>query len=147
MSVDYVTSYVLKPAASAAFAGAAAIAWRGSGQMVNVGGKAVPLALVVAGASFLASEVSELINTYLFDHIPQIGALSHPMHTALAVGAQIGVVAGVENYLAPGLVGEQGLAEVAGICLLSEITSTYVVNEYLKPWYATMSGASSTSSY
>ncbi len=146
MSVDYVTSYVLKPAASAAFAGAAAMAWR-PGQQVIISGKTMPLALVVAAASFLASEVSELINKNLFEHIPQISALSHPMHTALAVGAQVGVVAGVENYLSPGLVGDQGLAEVAGICLLSEITSTYVANEYLKPWYATMSGASSTSSY
>ena len=146
MSVDYVTSYLLKPAASAAFAGAAAMAWR-PGQQVIIGGKTVPLALVVAGASFLASEVSELINKNLFEHIPQIGALTHPMHTALAVGTQVAVVAGVENYLSPGLVGDQGLVEVVGICALSEITSTYVANEFLKPWYASMSGASASATY
>ncbi len=96
---------------------------------------------MVAGAFFLASEISELINHYLFEHIPQINALSHPMHSALAIGAQVGVVAGVENYLSPGLVGDQGLLEVAGICALSEITSTYVANEFLKPWPVQMTGS------
>ena len=140
MSADNVVHYLLKPTASAAFAGAAAMAWR-PGQQVNIGGQAVPLALVVAGASFLASEVTELINHFLFDHIPQIRVLSHPLHSALAVGTQVGVVAGVENYLSPGLVGDQGLPEVATICALSEITSSYVTNEFLRPWYEQMTGS------
>ena len=140
MSSDNVARYLLKPAASAAFAGAAAMAWR-PGQQVVIGGKLMPLSLVVAGASFLASEVTELINHFLFDHIPQISMLSHPLHSALAVGTQIGVVAGVENYLSPGLVGDQGLPEVAAICALSEITSSYVTNEFLRPWYSQMTGS------
>jgi hypothetical protein len=139
MSSDNVTSYLLKPAASAAFAGAAAMAWRPGAQVV-IGGNLVPLSLVVAGASFVASEVTELMNNYYFDHIPQVSALTYPMHTALAVGAQIGVVAAVENYLSPGLVGDQGLAEVAAICALSEVTSTYVANQFLRPWYEQMAG-------
>ena len=144
MSVDNVARYLLKPASSAAFAGAAAMAWR-PGQNVNVGGNIVPLSLVVAGAAFVASEVTELINHYLFEHIPQISALTHPMHTALAIGTQVGVVSGVENYLSPGLIGDQGLPEVVGICALSEITATYVTREFLLPWYAQMSGATSSS--
>jgi hypothetical protein len=143
MSADSVSKYVLKPASFAAVSGAAAMAWRPGAQVI-MGDKKVPLALVCAGASFVASEVSELINDYLFDHIPQVRVLSHPMHSALNIGAQVGVVSGIESFLSPGLVGDQGVAEIAAYCALSEITATYLTDQFLRPWYETMSGTHSS---
>jgi hypothetical protein len=141
MSVENVTKYVLKPASMAAVAGGAAAAWR-PGAQVRVGDKAIPLPLVVAGATFLASEVSELINTYLFEHIPSISLLSAPLHTGLSIGVETGVVAAVENYLSPGLVGDLGLPELVAFAAGSEIAGNYLAKEWLAPWWSQMAGAS-----
>jgi len=134
---DNATRYLLKPAAVAAVSGAAAAAWR-PGTNVIIMGKTYPLALVVAGASFVASEVTELVNHYLFEHISSINLLSAPLHTGLSIGTQVGVVCGIENFLSPGLIGDQGLPEVAALCALGEVAGTYLANEWLHPWYNSM---------
>ncbi len=139
---DNATRYLLKPAAVAAVSGAAAAAWR-PGTNVIIMGKTYPLALVVAGASFVASEVTELVNHYLFEHIPSVDLLQAPLHTGLAVGTQIGVVCAIENFLSPGLIGDQGLAEVAALCALGEVTGSYLASNWLHPWYDALTGAGS----
>jgi hypothetical protein len=141
MSADTVTKYVLKPASMAAVAGGAVAAWR-PGAQVRVGDKAIPLPLIVGGAVFLAGEVSELVNTYLFDHIPSISLLSAPLHTGLSIGVQTGVVAAVENYVSPGLVGDLGLPEIVAFAAGAEIAGNYLAKEWLLPYYRQMSGAS-----
>jgi hypothetical protein len=141
MSVENVTKYVLKPASMAVVAAGASAAWR-PGATVYIGDKIVPLPLVIAGATFLASEVSELINTYLFEHIPSISLLSAPLHTGLSIGVQTGVVATVENYMSPGMVGEIGLAELAVFAAGSEIAGNYLAKEWLAPWYQQMASSS-----
>jgi hypothetical protein len=94
-----------------------------------------PLPLVVGALSFLASEVSEYVNSTVFEHIPQISALTHPMHSALNVGVIAGGVSALENFLSPGLVGDLGATQVIGIAALAEVSSTYLANEWLKPMY------------
>lgn len=141
MPSDQVTKYVLTPAAVGLVSGAAAMAWR-PGQQVIIGDKTVPLALVVAGASAAATLISEMVNCYVFDHIPEpINALGYPVHTALNVGVQTGAICAIENYLSPGLVGDQGLVEVAGVCALGFIAGKYLATEWLSPWAAQISQA------
>jgi len=141
MSSEQVTKYALTPAAVGLVSGAAAMAWR-PGQNVIIGDKTVPLALVVAGASAAATMVSELMNSYVFDHLPApINALGYPVHTALNVGVQTGAICAIENYLSPGLVGDQGLLEVAGICGVGFITGKYIATEWFAPWAAQMAQA------
>jgi hypothetical protein len=136
MSTDQITRFALKPASVAAVSAAAAMALR-PGAEVIIGGGTYPLSLVVAGASFLASEVSEYINSTVFPHIPRIGALSHPVHSALNMGVVAGGVAFVENYASPGLVGDLGIAEIVGVAALAEVAGTYISNEWLKPMWET----------
>jgi hypothetical protein len=104
------------------------------GACVVIPGKdSVPLPMVVAGVTFVAAEVTALINDYLFPQIPQISILSAPLHTGLNIGVQIGVTAGLENYMSPGLVGDLGLTELALFAAGSEVASTYIVNELIRP--------------
>ncbi|MDR3476918.1 MAG: hypothetical protein P4M14_02665, partial [Gammaproteobacteria bacterium] len=60
-------------------------------------------------------------------------------HTALNVGALAAGTALLENQLAPGLLQEMGLTEVAGLALLAEISSSYLVDDLILPmmakWY------------
>jgi hypothetical protein len=135
MSSDTVARYVLKPAAMAATAAALSAVWR-PGTQALVSGKAVALPLVVAGATFAGAELAALTNAYLFEHLPLIPkALQYPAHTALNVGVVTGGIVGIENFFSPGLVGDQGLAEVAAIAALSELVSSYVTTEWLQRWY------------
>jgi len=139
MSTDQVTKFALKPASVALISGVAAMALR-PGAEVIIGGGTYPLGLVVAGASFIASEVSEYVNSTVFSHIPQIGVLSHPVHSAL----NMGVVAGaVENFASPGLVGDLGVAGVVGVAALAEVAGTYLANEWLRPMWETSNASPS----
>ena len=137
---DTTARYLLKPAAVAAVSGAAAAAWR-PGTNVLIMGQAYPLPLVVAGASFVASEVSELVNSYMFSHLPTPKLLEAPLHTGLNIGTQVGVVCAIENFLSPGLIGDQGLAEVAALCALGEVVGSYLTTNWLSGWYSAL-GAS-----
>lgn len=137
MSSDQVTRFLLKPASVAAVSAGAVAVWRPSASVKMFGGK-YPLPLVVGGISFFVSELSEYINSSVFEHIPQISALSHPLHSALNVAVIAGGVATVENFLSPGLVGQLGAAEVVGVAALAEVSSTYLANEWLRPWYEKM---------
>jgi len=114
------------------------------GATVNVGDKQIPLALFAAGASFAASLLSEAVNSYVFEHIPQISVLSHPLHSALNVGVQTGAICLIDNTLAPGLVGELGLPQIALAAAGAEMAGGYLANEWLKPWYEQMSGQHSS---
>lgn len=134
MSVDQVTRFGLKPASVAFVAGAAALAYR-PGAKAIVFGAEYPLPLVVAGASFIASEVAEFFSSIVNVDIPQLGLLSHPAHTAVNVGVLSGGVAAVENFISPGLVGDLGAAEVIGVSALAEVTGTFLANEWLKPMW------------
>lgn len=142
MSTDQFTRFALKPASVALISGAAAMALRPGAEVIFRGG-AYPLGLVVAGATFIASEVSEYVNSAVFSHIPRIGALSHPVHSALNVGVVAGGVAAVENYASPGLVGDLGIAEIVGVAALAEVAGTYLANEWLKPMYESSTAGSS----
>lgn len=142
MSTDQVTRFALKPASVALISGAAAMALRPGAQVI-IGGSTYPLSLVVAGASFIASEVSEYVNSAVFSHIPRIGALSHPVHSALNVGVVAGSVVAVENFASPGLVGDLGVAEVVGVAALAEVAGSYLANEWLKPFWETSNAGSS----
>jgi len=137
---DTTARYLLKPAAVAAVSGAAAAAWR-PGTNVIIMGQTYPLPLVVAGASFVASEVSELVNSYLLSHVPTPTLLTAPLHTGLNIGTQVGVVCAIENFLSPGLIGDQGLAEVAALCALGEVVGSYLTTNWLSGWYGAMSGS------
>ena len=136
MSTDQVTRFALKPASVATISGVAAMVLR-PGAEVIIGGSTYPLGLVVAGATFIASEVSEYVNSHVFEHIPRIGALSHPVHSLLNMGVVAGGVAAVENFASPGLVGDLGIAEVVGVAALAEVAGTYLANEWLKPLWDT----------
>ncbi len=135
-SSDQVTRYFLKPASVAAVS-AGAVAFMVPNMQVKIpmlsGNYSLPL--VVGAASFLVSELSEYINHTVFEHIPQISALSHPLHTALNVGVISGGVAAIENLVSPGLVGDLGVGQIVGIAALAEVSSTYLANEWLRPMY------------
>jgi hypothetical protein len=100
---------------------------------VPVFGSQVPLPLLAAGATFAVSEIAALINQYLFPHIPVINAFEAPAHTALNVATLAAGTALVENKLTPGILQEMGLTEVAAMALLAEISSTYLVDEWIVP--------------
>ena len=141
MSANQFTKYALTPVAVGLVSGAAAMAWR-PGQNVVIGDKTVPLSLVIAGASAAATLLSELVNSYVFENLPEpLTAIGYPVHTALNIGVQTATICGIENYLSPGLVGDQGVLEVAGICGLGFITGKYVATEWLAPWYGQMTGS------
>jgi hypothetical protein len=142
MSSDQVERFALKPASVGIVSGAAAAAWRFNTKVL-IGGKSYPFPLIIAGASAAASLVCELINSEVFSHIPQIGILSHPIHTGLNIGVQTGVVCGLENALSPGLISDQGLTEIVGFAAIGEIGGNYLYTEWLKPWYRQMLGADS----
>jgi hypothetical protein len=138
-SSDQVTRYFLKPASVAAVsATAVAIAVPNMNVKIPMLSGDYSLPLVVGVASFLVSELSEYINHTVFEHIPQISALSHPLHTGLNVGVIAGGVAAVENLVSPGLVGDLGLGKIVGIAALAEVSSTYLAHEWLKPYYEKM---------
>jgi len=122
-------------------AGGATAALFGTNAQINIFGRSMSLAVVTAGFSAVASLGSELVNSYVFEHIPQISAISHPMHTALGVGVQTAVICGLESQFAPGLVEAQGLPTVVGICALGVVTGSYLSREWLRPWYQQMLGA------
>jgi len=143
MSDDNVTRYALKPLSVGLVAGAAATTLEYGSQALVFGNKVVPLPLVIAGVGALASLGSELINSYVFDHIPSISALSHPLHTGVTIGAQVGMICAAENVIAPGLVGDLGLTKIAGVAAVAEIGGNYLAKEWLSPWYNQMVGADS----
>jgi hypothetical protein len=133
-------NYLLKPAAASAIAGGAAYMWRGNAPVLIPGAGTVSFPLLVAGGTFVASEVAALINDYLFPHIPVINAVQAPMHTALNVGAVAAVTAGVENFYSPGLSSEQGLGEIGMLAAAAEVGSTYICDEWLIPMYNQWTG-------
>lgn len=136
MSSDHVTRFFFKPA-SVAVVSSAAVAYMVPNMSVKIPMLAgdYPLPLVVGAVSFLVSELSEYVNSTVFEHIPQISALSHPLHSALNVGVMAGGVSALENLISPGLVGDMGATQIVGIAALAEISSTYLANEWLKPLY------------
>ena len=136
MSIDQSSAsrnYLLNPAAMAGAVAAGAAFWRPGATVIIPGGQAMPLPLVAAGATFLAAEAAALINTYLFPHIPVINAVSAPAHTALNIGVVVAGTAAVENFMSPGLVGDLGLTELVAFGALSEVSSTYLVDEWVIP--------------
>ena len=143
MSEDNVTRYALKPLSVGLVAGAAFTTLNYDTKVRIVGDTLVPLPLLVAGIGALASLGSELINSHVFEHIPSISALSHPMHTGLTIGAQVGMICAAENAVAPGLVGELGLTKIAGVAAVAEVGGNYLAKEWLKPAYQQMVGADS----
>lgn len=133
MDPNYMCKYIAKPAVMAAITAGGAAMYH-PGCMVYIPGRSnVPLPVVVAGVTFIAAEVSALVNTYLFPHIPSITALEAPAHTALTIGVQTAVTAAVENTISPGLVGDIGLAELAGFAVVAEIGSSYIVDHWITP--------------
>ncbi|MDR3411956.1 MAG: hypothetical protein P4L87_13600 [Formivibrio sp.] len=96
-------------------------------------GTKIPLPLFAAGTTFVAAEVCALINDYLFPHIPVINVWQAPAHTALNVGTLAAGTALLENQLAPGLLQQMGMTEVAALSLLAEISSTYLVDDLILP--------------
>lgn len=147
MSIDSKSAtrnYLLKPAASAAVAAGATYAVWGNIPAVIPGMGQYSLPLVVAATTFLASEAVALINEQLFPHVPVINALQAPAHTALSVGALTATSALVENFVSPGLVGDLGLAQMAGFALVAEVGGTYLVDEWVVPMYNKYSTANSS---
>ena len=140
MSSEQVTKFALKPAVVAGVTAVAAMVYL-PGATVNVGSQQIPLALFAAGASFAASLLSEAVNSNVFEHIPQISVLSHPLHTALNVGVQTGTVCLIDNFFAPGLVGELGIGQIALVAAGAEVAGGYFANEWLRPWYEQMYGS------
>ena len=136
MSSDHVSRFFFKPA-SVAVVSSAAVAYMVPDMTVKIPMLSgdYPLPLVVGALSFVASELSEYVNSTVFEHITQISALSHPMHSALNVGVIAGGVSALENLVSPGLVGDMGMAQILGIAALAEISSTYLVSEFFKPMY------------
>jgi hypothetical protein len=133
MDSENYSKYFLKPAVMAAIVAGGAAMYR-PGSMVKIpGSKSVSLPLVVAGVTFIAAEASALVNEYLFPQIPQITLLAAPLHTGLTIGVQVGVTAGLENYISPGLVGDLGLTELTVFAAGAEVASTYLVNEWIRP--------------
>lgn len=129
-------NYLLKPATMAGVVAAGSAIWRPGGQVLIPGSSTtVPLPLVAAGATFLAAEAAALMNAYLFNHIPVISAMEAPAHTLVNIGTVMAGTAAVENYVSPGLVGDLGLAELGAMSALSEVTSTYIVDQYLMPMW------------
>jgi hypothetical protein len=143
MSDDNVTRYALKPLSVGLVAGAAFTTLEYGSQVRVFGDTLVPLPVFVAGMGALASLGSELINSYVFEHIPSISALSHPMHTGLTIGAQVGMICAAENAIAPGLVGDLGLTKIAAVAAVAEVGGNYLAKEWLSPWYNQMVGADS----
>ena len=143
MSEDNVTRYALKPLSVGLVAGAAAASLDYGSQALVFEDKIVALPLVVAGVGALATFGAELINSYVFDHIPSISALSHPMHTGLTIGAQVGMICAIDNTISPGLVSDLGLTKIAGIATVAEVGGNYLAKEWLKPAYQQMVGADS----
>ena len=143
MSDDNVTRYALKPLSVGLVAGAATASLDYNTKVRVLGGKVLPLPVLVAGMGVLASLGSELINSYVFEHIPSISALSHPMHTGLTIGAQVGMICAAENVIAPGLVRDLGLTKIAGVAAVAEVGGNYLAKEWLHPWYVQMVGADS----
>jgi hypothetical protein len=133
MDSDNYAKYFLKPAVMAAIVAGGAAMYRPGAQVSLSSGTTVSLPLVVAGATFAAAEVASLMNEYLFPQIPQISLLSAPIHTGLNIGVQVAVTAAIENMAAPGLVGDIGLTELAVFAAGAEVTSTYLVNEIIRP--------------
>lgn len=127
--------YLVKPACAAGIVAAGAAMWRPGAQVAVPGVGAVPLPVVAAGATFVASEVCSLINDYLFPHIPVINAFEAPVHTALNVGAMAAVTAAAENYYSPGLVGDLGLTEIGAFAAIAEMGSTYLSDQWIIPTY------------
>lgn len=136
MSSDQATRFFFKPASVAAVSSAAAAYMipNASVKIPMLSGD-YPLPLVVGAITFLVSEVSEYVNSTVFEHIPQISVLSHPMHSALNVGVIAGGVSAIENLISPGLVGDMGASQILGIAALAEVSGTYLANQWLKPWY------------
>ena len=143
MSDDNVTRYALKPLSVGLVAGAAATTLDYGSQALVFGDKVLPLPVVVAGVGALASLGAELINSYVFDHIPSISALSHPLHTGVTIGAQVGMICAIENTVSPGLVGDLGLTKIAGVAAVAEVGGNYLAKEWLAPWWVQMRGADS----
>lgn len=133
MDPNYVCKYVAKPAIMAAITAGGASLYNPGGMVYIPGRGNVPLPIVVAGVTFIAAEVSALVNTYLFPHIPSISALEAPAHTALTIGVQTAVTAAVENTISPGLVGDLGLPQLLGCAVVAEIGSTYIVDHWITP--------------
>jgi len=141
MSDDNVTRYALKPLSVGLVAGAAFTTLEYGSQVRVFGDTLVPLPVFVAGMGALASLGSELINSYVFEHIPSISAL--PMHTGLTIGAQVGMICAAENVIAPGLVGDLGLTKIAGVAAVAEVGGNYLAKEWLHPLWIQMYGADS----
>ena len=133
--LDPTRSYLLKPAAAAGIVAAGVAMWRPDAQ-VNIPGMGnYPLPLVAAGATFVASEVTALINHYLLPHVPIISAFEAPAATAMNVGTVAAVAALVENTVSPGLLQDVGLAEITAFSLAAEVGSTYLVDEWVMPMW------------
>ena len=133
MDPSTTTKYVIKPAVMAGIVGVGALLYRPGANVVIAGSSDVPLPLVAAGATFLAAEACALMNEYLFEHIPQISVLSAPLHSGLNIGVQMGVTAGIENYISPGLVSDLGLTELAVFAACAEIGSQYLTDMWINP--------------
>lgn len=129
-------NYLVKPAAAAAIVAVGAKIYR-PGAMVKIPGtqQRMSLPLLAAGATFVAAEAAALINEYLFPHIPIINAIEAPAHTALNVGAQVAITAGVENYMSPGLLQDIPLSELAVFAAAAEVGSTYLTDELFIPMF------------
>lgn len=136
MDSDTYTKYLVKPAVMGALVAAGVMAYRPGAMVVMKGRDGVSLAMVAGGATVIAAEACALINDYLFPHIPKISLISAPLHTALNVGAQVGVTAALENYISPGLVGDVGITELVAFAAAAEVGSTYLVDQWLRPMYA-----------
>lgn len=134
MDPNYVCKYVAKPAIMAAITAGGAAMYHPNAKVYIFGrDQEVPLPLVVAGVTFIAAEVSALVNTYLFPHIPSVSALEAPLHTGLTIGVQTAVTAVVENTLSAGLAGDVGIVELVGFATLAEVGSTYIVDQWITP--------------
>lgn len=133
MDSNYISKYVTKPTVMAGITAAGAAMWRPNAMVLVPGTGPVPLSIVVGAVTFIAAEASALINCYLFPHIPAINVLEAPMHTALTVGVQTAVTAYVEDYVAPGLVGDLGITELVAFAVIAEVGSTYIVDQWITP--------------
>lgn len=134
MESNNIAKYAIKPAVMAGITMAGTAMWRPKGMVSIIGNRApIPLPLVVGAVTFIAAEASALINTYLFPHIPVINVLEAPMHTALTIGVQTTVTAGVENFIAPGLVGDLGISELVAFAVIAEVGSSYVTDYWITP--------------
>src|SRR5438105_461363 len=125
---DPYRNYMVKPVTAGAIAAAAAMAWRGNVDVDIPGIGLYPLPVVAGVATFVGSQMTSLINDYLFPHIPVVSVLQYPAHAALNVAANVATTRTIENYLSPGLVSDLPLTEVTAFCAVAEMGASYLTD-------------------